>query len=506
MILSPAQYAGSTTRDLLVAAARGHVGIDQRWLRAILDRGEDVLDDFVQFLDEDEYEDYPVDISRELLDVARHLNSPRALPFLIDYAAHLGYDFTDALIEAFIPLGEAAVEPLLRAYEEGGEPSDVSFTLASLGVRDPRILDTLTAELAETPVEASISLVRYGDPAARPAIEKALASTNDETATFALKQALAELGQREPEPVEPFDIWETYPEESPPAFDILSDNDLIAFLDSPEAEYRAAAAGDLGLTALADKVRGRLLDMARSDPAPSVRGACWEALGDSELDEALAAELRARLDDPSVPAEERAGAAVGLASVADQDEHIRRVMIQMTETPATRAQAIRGMWKSMDRRFGDVVARYLNAPDFLVRREALAAAGWLGLTAQVGLLEKAMQDGSVRDIALHSYALAAPGETSPARMRSLFRKIEDLAGGLSSNEAMIVESALDSRLQMHGYEPEFADEDHDHDPEAWAEEDSLDPPFEAPAVPEKVGRNEPCPCGSGKKYKKCCGK
>ena len=25
------------------------------------------------------------------------------------------------------------------------------------------------------------------------------------------------------------------------------------------------------------------------------------------------------------------------------------------------------------------------------------------------------------------------------------------------------------------------------------------------AVSEKVGRNDPCPCGSGKKYKKCCG-
>jgi hypothetical protein len=24
-------------------------------------------------------------------------------------------------------------------------------------------------------------------------------------------------------------------------------------------------------------------------------------------------------------------------------------------------------------------------------------------------------------------------------------------------------------------------------------------------VVEKIGRNEPCPCGSGKKYKKCCG-
>ena len=23
---------------------------------------------------------------------------------------------------------------------------------------------------------------------------------------------------------------------------------------------------------------------------------------------------------------------------------------------------------------------------------------------------------------------------------------------------------------------------------------------------EKVGRNDPCPCGSGAKYKKCCGK
>ncbi|MBR2904596.1 MAG: SEC-C domain-containing protein, partial [Lentisphaeria bacterium] len=22
----------------------------------------------------------------------------------------------------------------------------------------------------------------------------------------------------------------------------------------------------------------------------------------------------------------------------------------------------------------------------------------------------------------------------------------------------------------------------------------------------QIGRNDPCPCGSGKKYKKCCGK
>jgi len=31
-------------------------------------------------------------------------------------------------------------------------------------------------------------------------------------------------------------------------------------------------------------------------------------------------------------------------------------------------------------------------------------------------------------------------------------------------------------------------------------------PSEPRKAEAKVGRNEPCPCGSGKKHKKCCGK
>jgi len=31
-------------------------------------------------------------------------------------------------------------------------------------------------------------------------------------------------------------------------------------------------------------------------------------------------------------------------------------------------------------------------------------------------------------------------------------------------------------------------------------------PLKTMAAKKKVGRNEPCQCGSGKKYKKCCGK
>jgi len=30
-------------------------------------------------------------------------------------------------------------------------------------------------------------------------------------------------------------------------------------------------------------------------------------------------------------------------------------------------------------------------------------------------------------------------------------------------------------------------------------------PRVAPAQSQKIARNDPCPCGSGKKYKKCCG-
>ena len=47
-----------------------------------------------------------------------------------------------------------------------------------------------------------------------------------------------------------------------------------------------------------------------------------------------------------------------------------------------------------------------------------------------------------------------------------------------------------------------------HDASASADEESADavPGRPMPAVSHKVGRNEPCPCGSGKKYKQCHGR
>jgi SWIM/SEC-C metal-binding protein len=43
-------------------------------------------------------------------------------------------------------------------------------------------------------------------------------------------------------------------------------------------------------------------------------------------------------------------------------------------------------------------------------------------------------------------------------------------------------------------------------PEDIADLERLLNPIKPTTAEKKVGRNEPCPCGSGKKYKKCCGK
>jgi hypothetical protein len=53
-------------------------------------------------------------------------------------------------------------------------------------------------------------------------------------------------------------------------------------------------------------------------------------------------------------------------------------------------------------------------------------------------------------------------------------------------------------------------EDYEDSPEEIAESLMEEPFYQPPSMPYiapvKVGRNDPCPCGSGRKYKKCCGK
>ena len=44
----------------------------------------------------------------------------------------------------------------------------------------------------------------------------------------------------------------------------------------------------------------------------------------------------------------------------------------------------------------------------------------------------------------------------------------------------------------------------EEDSEVADDEDDVGYDLDEPTVRQKVGRNDPCPCGSGKKFKKCC--
>ncbi len=48
-------------------------------------------------------------------------------------------------------------------------------------------------------------------------------------------------------------------------------------------------------------------------------------------------------------------------------------------------------------------------------------------------------------------------------------------------------------------------ERHDNNAPSTSSSDGYAPEIKTVRNTEKIGRNDPCPCGSGKKYKKCCG-
>jgi hypothetical protein len=66
----------------------------------------------------------------------------------------------------------------------------------------------------------------------------------------------------------------------------------------------------------------------------------------------------------------------------------------------------------------------------------------------------------------------------------------------------------DEEDEYDGLDDEFDDEPYDEDPDDFVVSDQYEPGnWESTTIRNeapRVGRNDPCPCGSGKKYKKCC--
>ena len=146
--------------------------------------------------------------------------------------------------------------------------------------------------------------------------------------------------------------------------------------------------------------------------------------------------------------------------------------------------------------------RELGEPDDPVR------AAWMLQVGVTGLAELA--DAARRSIA---------GQRGPTVFISLDEFERDLRNGVQGTvKTRDIDSPVEPGWEhtlpaWHMYERKahrryFGDpaedaEDVTYDEEFGVDADgTLDAPYVRPAP--KVGRNDPCPCGSGKKYKKCC--
>jgi SEC-C motif len=541
----------ASVEELLREAAAGRIGVDHRFLKQILDQNDPAA---ILRMAQASREQDRIDLDPLYSDLFRHYgnrthpeaplsaNDQAVLDFYIGLIRQNPEEVDEGLIQALLPFGKHAVEPLLQLHEELGEEqgSDIAFLLATLRARDPRVLALLIDRLEYDAGDGAFCLGLYGDPAARPALEKMLAEVPAEDVelrrefTYAIEQLEAPEPQYEPEP---FDIYSEFPKHALPPFDVLEEHERLELLRSSEADVRAGAAHSFFNLDLNAKSRAALLEAAHSDPDANVRGQAWAALGDAVGDETpegkkIRKEMTAALLDKSRPVEERGGAAVGLHSVADQDEVRKGLEDLYEEGGKARVKALDAMWRSLWQPYAKYFGAHLDTAiaenqDPLLLRQALRGAGYFRLTTHIdkiaSFFDRDEPYDELREDALFAYALAMPGETTRGRVKGMLRKIDDLAG-LTQDEIDLVQFALDERLRLHGLPPVFeaekalegeehsheGHEHHGHDHAAQDHADHQPVPqgrngTSAATSSDKPGRNDPCPCGSGKKYKKCHG-
>jgi hypothetical protein len=519
----------ASVEELLREAAAGRIGIDRRFIRAILD--QDDPEAILRFARASHDEDR-LDLDPLLVDLFRYIQKPEriqaegevppreraALDFYVDAIRRNPEEVDDALVQALLPFGEKAAEPLLKLYEELGEErgSDIAFLLAVLRLRDPRVLKLLLDRLEFDAADGAFCLGLSGDPGARPALESLLADIpeGDVELRREIQFALEQIEAPEPKyQIEPFDIFAEYPEHALPAFDLLEESERIEMLASPDAEIRAGAAHSFFNQPVQQPVRDALLKLAQEDPEPAVRAEAWAALGDATENTEIRDALIAALNDESKPVEERGGAAVGLYAVADRDDVRKGIEALYALGGKARIRALEAMWRSLWQPYAKYFGPHLNESDPENRdpellKHALRGAGYFRLTGYIDKIatffDREGPYDELRDDALFAYALAMPGETTRGRVKGMLRKIESIAH-LSPSETELVMFALDERLRLHGLAPVFEaerEQEHEHEHEETGAA-SASPGPEPPAA--KVGRNDPCPCGSGKKYKKCHG-
>ena len=428
MFLDPDQLLNSPPADVLDAAARAHLGLDHRFLHALLDRPAEALPAVLAFAERDRAND-AVDLAPELIALFRYWKAPEAVPFLIRYIQQDPDDIPDEAMEALVEIGSPALAPLLAAYDQLEEPArgEVAFILASLRIPDDRISRILADRQQEDPTDTEILLGIYNDSGS-------------------------------PESGEPFDIWSLYPERADLPLDLLDEDERVDLLSHPVAAVRAAAAYSFFNRELPAEAREKLLEVARYDDSPTVRARAWEALMDSTDETEIVEAMLAALRRSDLPVEERGGLLVGLAAEADRNE-VRKAIVDLYATPGGRAKALEAMWRSLHPEFRDHFAKHLDDSDIEVRRGAIWGIGYFAIKSELDRLRQLLDNEELRSDALFAYTLALPTEISRGRMKGVLARIEKDARGLSEMEEELVKAGLDERLMLAGKEPFFAQQE-----------------------------------------------
>lgn len=113
--------------------------------------------------------------------------------------------------------------------------------------------------------------------------------------------------------------------------------------------------------------------------------------------------------------------------------------------------------------------------------------------------------------------LPADAEAPPGSILQHVERLRDqtplwILKGHSPEDVRQLDIAVSTEALSSPFSESYAVDDRDDDDSDPDLDDLFDdsmfaePSAEASAKALKIGRNEPCPCGSGKKYKKCCGK
>ncbi len=100
------------------------------------------------------------------------------------------------------------------------------------------------------------------------------------------------------------------------------------------------------------------------------------------------------------------------------------------------------------------------------------------------------------------------GEGVPEKYRRMSRR--DWSDLTTQIVAICLESDTASRMLYEDIDQPDAERTHGHAGLHGVQHEQVDRPMtrrtDAPHRKSRVGRNDPCPCGSGRKYKKCCGR